>query len=166
MQYSQQVRLDKPALFPSLLDHWLDPWNRRLHNTAVAFWWTIPVARLAMRLVCKQNSRFREKYWFKRWKNCQVESWAWCTVSLSPTFQKTKRLYFKTRFRPKPGRSLLFFLCSFLWFPHRLSIKWVRMTSSRGRINIWPLCLHCRRGKSEEISVRLRVCLHRGECLL
>lgn len=154
-----------PALFPCLSDHWLGPWNRRPRNTVVVSWWTIPVARLASRLVYKQNSRFRQKYWFQGCKNGKVKSKACYTVSLSPTFQKTKRLDFKTRFRPKPRGSLLFFLRRFLWFPHRLSVKWVRMTSSRGRINTWPLCLQYRRGKSDEISVRRRVCLHRGECL-
>ena len=84
---------------------------------------------------------------------------------MPPTFQSTKRLNFKAWFRPKPWRSLLLFLLSFLRFPHRLSIKWVWMTGSRGRINTWPFCLKYKRWKGDEISLRLRVCLHRGECL-
>lgn len=39
------------------------------------------------------------------------------------------------------------------------------MSCSRGRINTWPLCLEYKRGKGDEMSLTVRVCLHRGECL-
>lgn len=101
-------------------------------------------------LVCKQNNTyFRVKHWFLAYENGQTKNKARFAASLSPTFQKTKRLDFKAWFGPKPRRSLLPFLRSFLRFPNRLSIKWIWMSSSRGRINTWPLCLKHKREKKQ-----------------